>query len=187
MVEKSMQKNKIKVVDNFLPKDEFDMISEHIESSSFPWYWNYHSVENDGITQFVHEFMDREGINSDFYSLLTSISLFSKLGAKKLAKCKANLNYPTLENKIGVFHTDFDGDINYDLASNSFFSNKNITTSILYINSNNGGTQFEDGTKIESVANRMVSFNCSTKHTSVSCTDQDRRILINFNYFIAKK
>ncbi len=161
----------MKVVDNFLPKDEFDMIREHLESSTFPWYWNNHSVGNDGTTQFFHAFMDREGINSDYFSLLTSTSIFPRLGAKGLVKCKANLNYPTIENQTGVFHTDFNDT-----------QNKDITTSILYINTNDGGTKFEDDTKVESVANRMVSFDCSIKHASVSCTNQDRRILINFNY-----
>ena len=165
----------MKVVDNFLPKDEFDILREHLESSSFPWYWNNHSVGNDGITQFFHAFMDREGINSDYFSLLTSTSIFPRLDAKGLVKCKANLNYPTIENQTGVFHTDFNDT-----------QNKDIITSILYINTNNGGTKFEDGTKIESVANRMVTFDCSKKHASVSCTNQDRRILINFNYYNKK-
>ena len=102
----------MKVVDNFLPKDEFDMISEHIESSSFPWYWNNHSVAKDGITQFFHAFMNREGINSDYFNLLTSTSIFPRLGAKGLVKCKANLNYPTIQNQTGVFHTDFNDDQN---------------------------------------------------------------------------
>ena len=124
----------MEVVDNFLPKDEFDILRESLESSSFPWYWNNHSVGNDGTTQFFHAFMDREGINSDYFSLLTSTSIFPRLDAKGLVKCKANLNYPTIENQTGVFHTDFNDT-----------QNKDIITSILYINTNNGGTEFENG------------------------------------------
>ena len=51
------------------------------------------------------------------------------------------------------------------------------------MNTNNGYTKFEDGTKIESVANRMVSFPTNTQHKGTSCTDQKTRVVINFNYF----
>ena len=58
-----------------------------------------------------------------------------------------------------------------------------ITTSIFYVNTNNGYTKFEDGTKVESVANRLVSFPANKKHTGTSCTDEKTRVVINFNYF----
>ena len=62
-----------------------------------------------------------------------------------------------------------------------------MTTSILYMNTNNGGTKFEDGTFVNSVSNRMVTFDCSIKHAPVSCTDVDRRIVVNINYSKIKK
>ena len=60
---------------------------------------------------------------------------------------------------------------------------KQWTTSILYVNTNNGYTKFEDGTIVESVANRLVSFPSNMKHTGTSCTDEKTRVVINFNYF----
>ena len=60
---------------------------------------------------------------------------------------------------------------------------KQLTTSIFYINTNNGYTIFEDGTKVESVANRLLTFPTNMKHTGTSCTDEKTRIVINFNYF----
>ena len=56
------------------------------------------------------------------------------------------------------------------------------TTSIFYMNTNNGYTEFEDGTKVESIANRIVSFPFNMEHTGTSCTDEQTRIVINFNY-----
>ena len=50
------------------------------------------------------------------------------------------------------------------------------------MNTNNGYTKFEDGTKVESVANRLVTFPASMMHTGTSCTDKKIRIVINFNY-----
>ena len=49
---------------------------------------------------------------------------------------------------------------------------------------NNGYSEFEDGTKVESVANRMVTFPANVKHTGTSCTDEKTRVVINFNYLI---
>ena len=51
------------------------------------------------------------------------------------------------------------------------------------MNSNDGYTLFEDGTKVESVANRLVRFPASIKHTGTTCTNANRRVLINFNWF----
>ena len=51
------------------------------------------------------------------------------------------------------------------------------------MNTNDGYTEFEDGTKVESVANRLVTFPANLKHTGTSCTDEKTRIVINFNYF----
>ena len=60
---------------------------------------------------------------------------------------------------------------------------KQWKTSIFYVNTNNGYTLFEDGTKVESVANRMLTFPTNMKHTGTSCTDSQTRIVINFNYY----
>ena len=61
---------------------------------------------------------------------------------------------------------------------------KGWLTSIFYMNTNNGCTVFEDGTEIKSVANRVVTFPRSTKHAGTTCSDENVRILINFNYII---
>ena len=79
------------------------------------------------------------------------------------------LRTPELIEFTWGFHTDF---------------NNNEITAIYYINDNDGYTLFEDGTKVESVANRFVRFPCTTRHTGTTCTDTDRRLLINFNYHV---
>ena len=56
-------------------------------------------------------------------------------------------------------------------------------TGILYLNTNNGYTLFEDGTKIESVANRFISFPSAMSHKGTTCSDENKRIILNFNYF----
>ena len=57
-----------------------------------------------------------------------------------------------------------------------------IKTAILYINTNNGWTEFKNGGKVKSVANRMIMFDTTLLHRGVSCTDEKRRIVVNFNW-----
>ena len=50
-------------------------------------------------------------------------------------------------------------------------------------NDNDGFTVLEDGTEIESPANRVLFFDPLTLHASTSCTDQRCRWNIQVNYF----
>ena len=57
---------------------------------------------------------------------------------------------------------------------------------VIYVNTNNGYTEFKDGEevrKVESVANRMVFFDAELSHRGVSSTDSRYRCVINFNWF----
>ena len=85
-----------------------------------------------------------------------------------LAKVKANCNPRTSKVMEHGFHTDVP------------FKCK---TSILYLNTNDGYTIFEDGTKIESIENRLVTFDSHIKHSGTSCTNQKVRLVLNMNYF----
>ena len=62
------------------------------------------------------------------------------------------------------------------------FNYLSASTSIFYVNTCNGYTHFEDGTKVDSVANRLITFPTQTKHGGACCTDTVARIVINFNY-----
>ena len=54
---------------------------------------------------------------------------------------------------------------------------------ILYFNANDGVTVLEDGTEVESVPNRILLFDSSRPHHSTTCTNANRRVNLNFNYF----
>ena len=97
-------------------------------------------------------------------------TFFGKFSYISILKIKANIVMKTEEIKLHSFHTDFPD--HYD----------GLKTSIFYINSNDGYTEFEDGTKIESVANRLITFPQNMKHRGTTCTNQPFRMVINFNY-----
>ena len=71
---------------------------------------------------------------------------------------------------ITDYHTDFE-------------NIENGLTSIYYVNTNNGGTAFENGKFVKSEQNKLVTFPMNLKHRTVPHTDNNyERIVININY-----
>tara|TARA_B100000029_G_C17257360_1_gene845062 strand:- start:74 stop:571 length:498 start_codon:yes stop_codon:yes gene_type:complete len=162
----------MKIVDNFLSPSQFEKIQSIMMGTQFPWYFN-NSMDNRGDEryQFTHTFYRFERKESS-YLYPTIHDCLRELRPKKLYRIKSNLNPQSPSHERGDYHRDF-------------FKRKHgfdCTTSILYINTNNGWTQFKNGDKVDCVENRMVIFDSNQEHQGVSCTDQKRKVVINFNY-----
>ena len=165
----------MKIEDNFLKQEEFDKIQKLMgEPSPFPWFYADRIVFEDDVDkfQFIHAFYDNHMPMSPFTNELDSI--INIIQPFSIVKIRAKLLTRTPEIVESTFHVDI------PLSEENL---KQWTTSIFYINTNNGYTKFEDGTIVESVANRMLSFPANMKHCGTSCTNERRRIVINFNYF----
>ena len=165
----------MKIEDNFLKQEEFDKIQKlMMEPSPFPWFYADRIVFDDDIDkfQFIHAFYDNHMPMSPFSNELDSI--INIIQPFSIVKIRAKLLTRTPEIVESTFHVDI------PLLEENL---KQWTTSIFYINTNNGYTKFEDGTIVESVANRMVTFPTNMKHKGTSCTDERTRVVINFNYF----
>ena len=160
----------VEVIDNFLPKDIFVEMQYKILSNDFPWYYNNGIVgpHQKNKYQFVHTFFNCDinfsNLHNEYFNFIDPC--LHKLGVKHLKRVKANLNPKTIFHRNGGFHCDI----------------KNVTTSIFYINTNNGWTKFKDGCKVECIENRMVIFDSNIEHAGFSCTDQKRKVVVNFNY-----
>ena len=156
------------VVDNFLPKEEFDLIKNVLISNTFPWYYNSFVTDDKDTTNFYfsHSFFEESKINSNYYSILNFI--LSKLDIKALIRAKGNLYYQTEKLIEHGSHADYN------------FEHKGA---IFYINTNDGFTVLENNIKIESVENRLLFFEPHKMHNSTNCTDKQIRVNINFNYF----
>ena len=100
----------MKVVDDFLDIDDFTNLKNIMEGLYFPWYWNPRTTSYDNTPQMIHNFIVYDKVNSPYLDLLKESKLFEKLGLAYIARCKANLNYKTIENNVGSFHTDFSDD-----------------------------------------------------------------------------
>lgn len=157
------------VIDNYLPQKEYEEIRDVMMGPEFPWFYNPEvtvpGVEDKSM-YFTHVFHHDSLVNSNFFGLISP--LISKLNAKALIRVKGNM-YPNVGNFLkNDRHADYD------------FTHKGA---IFYINTNNGPTILEDGTKIGAVANRILFFDASKLHNSIFCTDQKVRVNININYF----
>ena len=161
------------VIDNFLDEQSFRNLQNVILGNDFTWFYinsiDYSDEEGDKF-QFFHAFFKEDiGVNSHQYGILSNI--LNKIKPKDIFRIKANLLTRTSKIEVNTFHSDI-----VDLGILPW------TTSILYINTNNGYTEFETGAKVESIENRMVVFPAEMKHRGTSCTDKKVRVVINFNY-----
>jgi hypothetical protein len=162
----------IKIYNNFLKKETFEPLKEILTGPYFPWFFNNRVVENKieiKNFQFIHTFFADNIEKSPFMSLLTPI--LNKIKPITIVRIKANLLTHTEKKIEHGFHKDFNST-----------KNKKITTGIFYINTNNGYTKFKNNKKIESKENTFIEFNSNKMHTGSSCTDEKKKIVLNFNY-----
>ena len=161
----------MKIIDNFLNDDDFNIIQQYLLNDNFTWHLNDSiAQQKHGLDQyqFVHPFYDISKPFLQNYSDFLN-PLFNKLQAKYILRVKANLRPRTTQGVLSPFHTDMD---------------LNQQTAIFYLNTNNGYTKFQDDTfdDVPSVANRLLTFYGGLKHCGSSCTDQNTRVLLNINY-----
>ena len=158
------------IIDNFLDKQSFQNLQNIMFGENFCWNYNesidYSDEEGDKF-QFTHNLMGTR-LLPGYESISIILRTFK---AKEVFRIKANLLTRTSEIVVNSFHTDMN-----DLEILPY------TTAILYINTNNGYTEFQNGAKVESIENRMVVFPAEMKHRGTSCTDKKVRVVINFNY-----
>ena len=158
----------VKIIDNLLDKDAFTSLQSFILGDDFAWHFNeYVDYENEKDKfQFTHSFYKYNQPYSVHYDLVNPILDTFDLFA--IVRIKANLLTKTPKIVVNNYHVDHD--------------KKNWNTSIFYLNTNNGYTEFKDGTIINSVANRLITFPSEMAHRGTSCTDEKSRVVINFNW-----
>lgn len=163
-----------KIIDNFLSKEDFVKLRDHMMGPEMDWYYNSfiakpeNKLRNDPYDfQFTHTFYLRCFPRSQFIHLLDPILI--KINPSAIVRIKANLLPRTEKIVTHEYHLDHD---HYDGK-----------IAIFYVNTNNGFTIFEDGTKIESVENRLCVFDGNILHTGTSCTDEKTRCVINFMFY----
>tara|TARA_B100000530_G_C15912549_1_gene469978 strand:- start:76 stop:600 length:525 start_codon:yes stop_codon:yes gene_type:complete len=167
---------RFEVYDDYLPQRVYENIHDYWMGKndkgalqhSCPWIIDNLSYQDH--IQYVHIVYSNHMILTPGWD--TVIPIIEEEDMVAIARIKANAVNKT--DDLIVFpdyHCDFAPEMHH------------MTTGIYYINSNDGYTVFESGEKVESVANRFLKFPANTRHTGTTCTNADRRLLINFNYF----
>jgi len=183
-IEKDRVSN-LSIQDDFLPEEEFVALRDMIMSDVFPWFFQttivwgkedgeiYEKEKETSPGRLAHVVYHHNVPESSFYeSHIFPISKQLRIGLLVRIKINLSLRLPTPFKS--EFHLDV-GMLPEDIIAH-------YTTSIFYINTCNGYTEFKDGTKVESVANRLVSFPANIEHRGVTQTDEQGRYVINFNY-----
>ena len=167
----------MKIIDDFLSDHEWQRVQKAMTSVTFPWnisdivYPDEMECDQLDNLQFIHCFYDATGTMSNRGIQENPIPKFftSKIKPFSVMRIKANVHSRTHKIIEHGLHMDF--------------QHPEMETAIYYVNTNNGYTKFEDGTKVDSVGNRMVLFPSMTMHGGTTSTDSRYRMVINFNWF----
>ena len=175
----------VSIVDNFLAEEEFIALRDTIYDKYFPWYFSPKETAGENYRddfdsesdpgQFVHLVYEKNKINSPILYDSHFLSILDQLNCAILTRIR--INFSSFR-----FPKSFKAEIHQDIVDLEEAIAAEWTSSILYMNTNNGYTEFEGGQKVESVANRLVTFPSKIEHCGVSQTDEQTRILINFGY-----
>ena len=170
----------ITIIDDFLSEEEADTLEEIFLRNDLPWYYtpsvtfpnSKGELESLDSVQFVHPVYQGFNAVSNTFQLLGSFT--EKLNILSYIRVRVALQQRTPEIRENPFHID--------IGKTPETPDKNVTTCLYYINSNDGYTMFESGRKVESVKNRLVTFPNSMLHCGTTCTNAKVRIVMNINY-----
>lgn len=98
--------------------------------------------------------------------------LYKCLNVKTMLFMRANCTVASDQNYRSAYHVDINKSPYEGIGK----------TAILYLNTNNGGTQIKDGAFVQSIANSIAIFNNKTEHAGVWATDKKLRFVLNLNY-----
>jgi len=171
-----------KIIDDFLSEEDFDKIKTTFfpkteNSQKLPWNYQKGIVRDpeSGPTgyeehdwMYSHSFIssETEKKSQDIDLIQSILKILKNKYASEIIDARANLLIPTPNHIHHEDHTD----------RNSFHK-----VALFYITTNNGFTVLKDVAKIDCIGNRMVIFDGSIYHHSVTSTD-DVRSVININF-----
>jgi hypothetical protein len=165
----------MRVLDDYLPADAFARLLAAVSAADFPWQrtpilfpppFGLDAAYN---VQEVHGFLQHKpGFRHVSERLPVLEALLRQLDARDLFKVKLNRTLQREKSVVYGWHRDT--------------RRPGATTGVYYLNTNDGHTAFEDGRRVDSVANRLVLFDARLRHSGASCTDTPERLVLNLNF-----
>ena len=173
------------IIDNYIPEDELKKIQDLlILNHQFPWFRSHtvawtDTVKDDitpeHLSYFGHilygNFNERDRnantSRSEYFEPLYNILMSSLQPIKSLLRIKVNL-YPFTET-LWEHAPHFDWPFPHYLG-------------VFMVNDCDGYTKLNDGTKIDSIANRLLITDGSILHSSTTTTNDKVRVTIGMNW-----
>ena len=177
----------MKIIDNLLDEQSFKTLQNTFLNNTFPWFYNSSKViakdqerpspikgyESEKSLQFTHVFFDNN-LHYNWSNWSDHLKpIVDKIKPRAWVRVKANMSPINSKPFVAGWHYD---------KSHKNKPWMDTTTSIFYITNNNGYTILENGEKIPSLENRLVTFSNSVLHTGVSQTDENVKVTLNLNY-----
>jgi hypothetical protein len=165
----------IKIYDNFLPEEKFKKLQEVLVLNEFFPIYLHDKVaasddeENNWNWYGTHSFYLHNQPVSDYYYDVKDLLLDKVMeitNSRSLLRMRLNF-YPYFEH-LREHKPHQDGDFP-------------LLAGIYCLNTCDGFTRLEDGTKIDSIANRFYTFEAHKYHNSSTTTNAKGRFNINFN------
>ena len=157
----------MQILPNFLKHYTFTDLKNTVTDKNFRWYFPESKGEPEqysNLLYYDHQFS--EDVTPKLKRMLSTICI--QLGAIAVFRIKINATPKNAPQQ--AWHCDL------KISTPS-------KTCVLYLNDNDGYTEFRDGTKVDSVKNTAVIFDSNTEHRGVPATNVDRRLVLNINYF----
>ena len=185
MNRKAKTKCDLKIIDDFLQEDKFKRVQDMFNHEETSWFYTPGISDDDSSAKFssnnpldnfmfAHmiyaEYLPRSNAFQELNDILIP-ALTNEIGMdfNAMTRMKANLYPRTQEVNIHPWHKDTS-------------TQPLLRGALLMLNTCDGYTGFIDGTKVDSVANRMVLFDATEKHHSTSTSNASVRLTLNVNY-----
>ncbi len=159
------------IIDNFLSKEDHYRMKKDLENRNFQWYFSPksgHPEEQEELYnwQYFHTmYYHQGGYKSRLFPIVQP--LITKL--KPMILIRVKVNATMYDKKIIEYPIHVDTDIK-------------CKTGIYIIDTSDGYTYFKDGQRIDSIANRFITFDSHHEHAGTNLTSAKRRIVVNINY-----
>ena len=158
----------MKIINNFLKnKEVFKDIQNTLLGSNFPYYYANNTARPTDKSDyfFFHSLYQNNKQTSSYFNRIL-MPIIGHLEYTYLLRAKINCYTKKATHIKTSMHVDLP---------------TKHTVALFSVNTNNGYTLFENGEKVVSVENQLITFDGSLKHCSVAQTDENLRVNINID------
>jgi len=182
---------KVEIIDDWLDGYSFNQLKLGLSpneggSASLGWTFggkaggNTGELKNYQFTYFFYEGYPDIYCDSNYHLVDPIIKKIPDI--YQLVRIKANLQPHSEEKYVSAWH--WDSAVGHERDENNVITKegtpiKNAYVGIFYLNTNNGYTELDDGTKVDCVANRLLIFPNEMKHRGVSTNDTMFKSVVN--------